>query len=103
MIVMDFLVRCFELDFQSWCVLVMLCGAGYVLLSQMTGEHGPALLGTPILAVFATMGNRAIVDLGLVAASDKVMNMVVGMTAGMLVGAFVVVGILWSWNATMAR
>ncbi len=101
--VMDFLARCFELDFPSWCVLVMLCGAGYVLLSQMMGEHGPALLGTPILAVSAAIGNRAIVDLGLIVASDKVMSMVVGMTAGMLVGAFLVVGILWSWNATMAR
>lgn len=100
---MEFLARCFELDQASWAVLMILCGAGYVLLSQMMGEHGPAVLGTPILAVCATVGNRAIVDLGLVAASDKVMNMVVGMTGGMLIGAFLVVGLLWSWNAAMAR
>lgn len=101
--IMDFLARCFELDSAGWSVLMMLCGAGYVLLSQMMGEHSPALLGTPIFALCAAIGNRAIVDLGLVAASDKIMNMVVGMTAGMLVGAFLVVGLLWSWNAAMAR
>ena len=100
---MDFLARCFELDTASWMVLVMLCGAGYVLLSQMMGDHGPAVLGTPILAICATVANRGLFDIGVSVASDKIMNMVVGMTAGMLVGAFLVVGIIWSWNATMAR
>jgi hypothetical protein len=100
---MEFLARCFELDQASWAVLMILSGAGYVLLSQMIGEHGPAVLGKPILAVCAAIGNRAIVDMGLVAASDKVMNMVVGMTGGMLIGAIFLVGLLWSWNATMAR
>ncbi len=100
---MDFLARCFELDTASWMVLVMLCAAGYVLLSQMMGEHGPAVLGTPILALCATIANRAMSDVGVVAANDKVMNMVVGMTGGMLVGAFLLVGLLWSWNTVMAR
>lgn len=100
---MEFLARCFELDQSSWAVLLMLCGAGYALLSQMLGEHAPAVMGTPILAVCAAVGSRAIVDLGLVAADDKVMNMVVGMTGGMLIGAFLVVGLLWAWNAAMAR
>ncbi len=98
-----FLSRCFELDTAGWLMLIAIGGAGYTIISQMIGDHGSALLGAPILVLCSAIGNIAMADLGVASASDKVMNMAVGMTAGMLVGTFIVVFILWGWNAAMAR
>lgn len=100
---MDFLARCFELDFSGWLVLTILAGTGYTLLSQMLGEQLPALIGSPILVLSAAIGNLLVAETGLVSAGDKLMNMVVGMTAGMMIGGFVVVAFLWGFNALVER
>ena len=102
MMVIDFLVRSFELDFGGWLVLWAFGGFGYVLLSQML-DHGTALLGTPILVVSAAAGNLGLAMAGVQMASDKILNMTVGMAAGMFAGAILLVAILWSWNASLAR
>jgi uncharacterized YccA/Bax inhibitor family protein len=101
--VLDFLARCLVLDFSGWVVLIGFTVAGYVLISQMIGDHGSALFGAPFLAMGAAIGNGLMHEAGLVSASDKVMNMVVGMTGGMLVGAIIAVALLWGWNSLMAR
>ncbi len=100
---MDFLARCFALDMAGWLVLIVIGGAGYTLISQMVGDHLSALLGAPILVLGAAIGNAAMADLGVVSTNDKVLNMSISMTGGMLMGAGVVVLVLWGWNALMAR
>ncbi len=100
---MDFLARCFELDMAGWLVLFVIGGAGYTLISQMVGDHLSALIGAPILVFGAAAGNAAMADMGFVSTSDRVLNMAISMTGGMLVGAVVAVVILWGWNALMAR
>lgn len=100
---MDFLARCFVLDFSGWVVLMFLVGTGYTLLSQMLGEQMPALLGSPILVLSAVIGNQVIADVGVISVNDKVMNMVVGMTAGMMLGGVLVVIVLWGYNAMLSR
>lgn len=100
---MDFLARCFELDMAGWLMLIVIGGTGYTLISQMVGDHLSAMLGAPILVLGAAIGNGAMTDLGFISTTDKVLNMSISMTAGMLIGGGVVVLVLWGWNAMMAR
>lgn len=100
---MDFVIRSFVLDFTAWVVLIALAGAGYVLVSQMLGDHGSAMIATTLLVLGAALGNRASAEFGLFSIGDKVLNMVAGMSAGMLAGAIVAIIMLWSWNAVMSR
>ena len=103
MIVLDFIVRSFELDMGGWLVLLAFGGAGYTLISQMLGDQGSAMLGAPILVLGGAIGNRAFSEIGIQLASDKLVNMTIGMAAGMFVGSLLMVLVMWSWNATMAR
>lgn len=100
---MDFLVRSLELDTTGWIVLIMIGMAVYTLVSQMLGDHASALLVTPLVLAGSAIGNRAAHDFGIFSVSDKIMNTITGMSAGMLVGAILAVILLWSWNAAMAR
>lgn len=99
----EFMQRCFELDMAGWIVLGAIGAAGYTLISQMLGDHMSAVIGAPILMLGAAIGNASMADLGVVSTSDKVLNMSISMTGGMLAGAIVVVAVLWGWNALMAR
>ena len=101
--VFDFFARCFELKTAGWFVLFAFTGLGYTLIAVMLGDQGSALLGTPILALGAAVGNAAFADLGIQSSADPLVNMTVGMAAGMMVGAGLMVGLLWSWNASMGR
>lgn len=102
-VVMDFFSRCFELKMGGWFVLLVFTGAGYTLIALMLGDHGSALLGAPVLAFGAAVGNVVVSDLGVQTSADPLVNMTVGMAAGMMVGAAVVVLFLWSWNASTGR
>lgn len=99
----DFIVRSFDLDLAGWFVLIAIGMAGYTLFSQMIGDHSSALLGTPMLVIGAALGHRASFELGLINVGDKLMNLVAGMSAGMLLGAAVAITIMWSWNAATAK
>ena len=101
--VMTFVTNSFALDTAGWLVLIAFAGAGYTLLAVMLGDHGPALLGAPVLVCGTAFGNRALSELGVQLAGDKLMNMAVGMAASMLLSAVLLVLILWSWSASLAR
>lgn len=99
----EFMERCFTLDTGGWIVLIMFAGVGYVLFSQILGDHMFALLGTPFLVMGAAIGNVLLADAGVQLAADKGVNGAANMAIGMLAGGIVSVGLLWSWNAMMNR
>ena len=100
--VLDFFARCFELKMAGWFVLMVFTGLGYTLIAAMLGDHGSAMLGAPILAFGAAVGNVVFADLGIQSSADPLVNLTVGMGAGMMVGAGLMLLILWGWSAKTA-
>lgn len=100
---MDFAARSFALDIAGWLVLISFAAAGYTLIALMLDDQATAMLGTPILVFGSAMGFRALTDIGIQLAPDKLMNMSIGMALCMLLSGVLFVVALWSWNATMAR
>jgi hypothetical protein len=101
--VIDFVTRSFTLDTAGWLVLLSFAAAGYTLIALMLEDHGAAILGAPMLLVGSATGYRAMLELGIQVAPDKLMNMAIGMAGCMLISGLLLVFLLWSWNASMGR
>lgn len=100
---MEFIERCFNLDMGGWIALIMFAGLGYVLFSQMLGDHATAIMGTPFLIAGAVIGNVLFADLGLQLATDKGVSNAANMALGMLVGGVLCILMMCTWRAAISR
>jgi len=100
---LEFVTQSFQLDMGGWVTLIAFAVIGYTLIALMLDDHLSALLGSPLLVAGTALGNRALSELGVQLASDKVINMVIGMASCMLASGVLFVLILWVWSTSMAR
>jgi hypothetical protein len=100
---LDFLEAAFKLNNAQWSILLMMCGAGYVIIAQVMDSHGPAMIGFPILVTGAACGQYALTMLGIQLAEDKIVNGSIGMGSGMFAATFLLIVILWAATSITSR
>src|SRR5262245_40186836 len=102
-VMLEFIERSFVLDTTGWFVLSCIGFAAFIIVSQMFDDMAAAIICTPILVLWADIGNQSLRELCMHTAYVKAINTGVGMSAGLLATSIVLVTVLWTLNVCRAR